>query len=94
MVKEILEDENIFTRDELDRLTNEQNKYIRKLCEKATGYSISNGLDILNLARIVENQNYAGWKSVKEDWPDRISGIRYEYEIQSRISKSFILGSD
>jgi spore germination protein KC len=94
MIKEILSDEDIFTRDELDRLTDEQNKYIRKICEKATDYSISNGLDILNLARIVEKQNYAGWKSVKEDWPDRISNIRYEYEIQSRISKSFILGSE
>lgn len=92
-VKEILADQNIFTREELARLTEEQNDYIKAVLEKAVNYSKASGLDILNLARLVENQNFSEWKNIENNWPDRISGILYEYEIKSRISKSFILGS-
>ncbi len=92
-VKEILTDQNIFTQEELTRLTSEQNNYMKDILKKAESYSKTSGLDILNLARLVENQNYSEWKNIKENWSDYISDIVYQYEIKSRISKSFILGS-
>jgi germination protein, Ger(x)C family len=92
-VKEVLADKDVFTREELDKLTKEQNDYIEDILNKAILYSKITGLDILNLARIVENQNYQEWKGIKGNWAQMISEINYEYDINSRISKSFILGS-
>ncbi len=91
-IKEILAKEDIFSQEELTKLTQEQNEYIEKVLEKAVIYSKNSGLDILNLARLVENQNYSEWKSIERDWHNKISQINYEYKIKSRISKSFILG--
>lgn len=92
-VKEILTDKDIFGQDEMKTLTKQQNAYIENIITKAVRYSVTNGLDIFNLARLVENQNYSEWKNVKADWPNRISKIQYKYQIKSKISKSFILGS-
>ncbi len=94
MIKEVASKEDIFKTDTLLKLTDEQNEYIRQIIEKAVNYSISTGLDILNLARVVENQNVKEWKTVKENWPDLISNIKYEYKLESRISKSFTLGNE
>lgn len=93
MLKEVLTQKDVFTTQELDKLTKDQNNYIKAILEKPVNYSIESGLDILNLARIVENQNYAQWKSIKDTWTKEVSGIRYQYKVQSRISKSFLLGA-
>lgn len=92
-VKEVLTDQDIFTPTELSKLTDEQNAYIKGVLEKAVNYSTTTGLDILNLARLVENQNFSQWKNIEANWSERISRIQYNYEIKSRISKSFLLGS-
>jgi spore germination protein KC len=92
MIKEILTGYDIFKQEELARLTKRQNDYIRELLEKSAAYSRSSGLDILNLARVVENQNVSEWKTIEGSWSELVSGINYEYELQSRISKSFIVG--
>ncbi len=94
MLKEVLTPDNVFTAEELTKLTQEQNNYIRSIIEKPVKYSVDNGLDILNLARLVENQNFVQWKSIKDTWADEISDIEYQYKVQSRISKSFLLGED
>ncbi|MDD3174513.1 MAG: Ger(x)C family spore germination protein [Herbinix sp.] len=91
-VKEVLTDKDIFKQVELLKLTEEQNNYIKVILEKAVNYSKSKGLDILNLARLVEYQNYSQWSTIEGDWSEMISKINYEYEIKSKISKSFILG--
>lgn len=91
MVKEIVAtSENLFSPSELERLTEEQNEYIRGILEKAVNYSATNALDILKLARLVENQNFSDWKTVENEWNQVIPEIQYEYIIESRISKSFI----
>jgi hypothetical protein len=46
------------------------------------------------LARMIENQNYSKWQNIEADWPNLISKIKFEYEIKSRISKSFILNNE
>lgn len=94
MVKEVITQQNIFALDELNRLTKAQNDYVKGIIEKPINYSINNSLDILNLARIVENQNYDEWKDIKDQWSEQITDIQYEYKLQSRISKSFILGNE
>lgn len=94
MLKEVLTQTNVFTAKEMERLTQEQNNYIRSIIEKPVKYSVENGLDILNLARQVENQNFVQWQGIKDTWADEISDIKYQYKVQSRISKSFILGED
>lgn len=94
MVKEILTDENIFTTKKLEELTHAQNKYLKKVLQKAVNYSKKNNLDILNLARMVENQNYSEWKGLKDNWTKQVSNINYEFDIHSRITKSFILGEE
>lgn len=92
-IKEVLTDKDIFTREELLNLTEKQNEYIKEVMKKAVTYSTANGLDIFNLARLVENQNYSEWKNINTNWSNMISKIKYEYDIDSKISKSFILGS-
>ncbi|HWT75789.1 MAG TPA: Ger(x)C family spore germination protein [Mobilitalea sp.] len=94
MVKEVLTKDNIFNLTEMNRLTEAQNSYIQAILEKPANYSIKNDLDILNLARLIENQNYSQWKDIRDNWTDEISKIKYEYKLQSRISKSFILGQE
>lgn len=93
-VKEILTDQDIFTENELMKLTDEQNEYIKGIMIRAQNYSLRTGLDILNLARMIENQNYSKWQNIEADWPKLISKIKFEYEIKSRISKSFILNNE
>lgn len=92
MIKEVNTKANIFDLTEINNLTEAQNEYIRGILVKPVNYSITNGLDILNLARLIENQNYSEWKDIKEAWPEQIANIKYEYKLQSRISKTFILG--
>ena len=94
MLKEVLTSKDVFTNEELDKLTLDQNNYIKSIIEKPVKYSVDNGLDILNLARLVENQNYTQWKSIENSWADEISKIKYQYKVQSRISKSFLLGAE
>lgn len=94
MIREVNTKENILNRDGLSKLTNEQNDYIKKIIMKAVNYSTTTGLDILQLARIVENQHVKEWKSMKENWRESIADIKYDYEINSKISKSFILGNE
>jgi spore germination protein KC len=94
MIKEVITKENIFTQKELLRLTKMQNDYIKAILEKPVNYSIANGIDILHLARLVENQNFANWKGIEGDWEEQIADIKYEYEIRSQITKSFILGNE
>jgi len=92
MIKEVLTDTDIFTPQELRKLTEEQNKYIKSILEKPVKYSKENGLDILNLARVVENQNVSSWKDIEDSWDELISQINYSYEIKSKITKAFMLG--
>lgn len=94
MIKEIVTKENIFTKRKLRQLTEEQNDYVKRILEKPVEYSKAMGLDILNLARIVENQNVAEWKDIEGGWKDVIADINYEYELNSKITKSFILGNE
>jgi spore germination protein KC len=91
-VKEVLMEQDIFKRKELDKLTGEQNSYIKDILEKATNYSKISGLDIFGLARLVENQNVSEWKNIKDNWNTSISTINYDYDINSKITKAFILG--
>lgn len=94
MLKEILTKEDVFSQEELLRLTDAQNKYILEILNKPVQYSQKNGRDILNLARIVENQNVKDWGNIEGSWKDKISSIEYQYEVRSQITKSFILGSE
>jgi spore germination protein KC len=94
MLKEVITKENIFTQKKLLRLTDAQNEYVLAILEKPVNYSKSKGMDILNLARIVENQNVSGWKGIEGDWDTLISNIEYKYQVRSQITKSFILGNN
>ncbi len=94
MVKEVLSKENIFELSRMERLTAKQNEYISNIIKKPVTYSLNHGLDILNLARLVENDNFNEWKDIKKNWSEEITKIDYEYELQSRISKTFILGNE
>ena len=90
MFKEITTQENLFERKQLEQLTKVQNDYIRTILEKPVNYSIATGRDILNLARLIENQNFTDWKDIKVSWPDMVRNIEYKYELKSRISKTFL----
>ncbi len=94
MIKEVRNQKEVFTRDGLERLTEEQNEYIRGIIEKAVNYSVTTGLDILQIARLVENQHVAKWKELEQGWTKNVSDIEYEYVVQSKIAKSFILGDE
>lgn len=94
MFKEVITDKDIFTQKELLRLTNAQNEYVLTILEKPVRYSKEKGMDILNLARIVENQNVSGWKGIEGSWDELITNIEYKYQIRSQITKSFILGNN
>lgn len=93
MMKEVLTKGNIFIPEVLERLTDQQNQYILSIIEKPVNYSINTGRDILGLARVIENQNFNEWESIEGDWSERIAKIEYRYQLKSKISKSFILGT-
>ena len=92
-LKEITANADVFTIEELRRLTGEQEEYVMKILQKPVDYSIKNGLDILHLARLVENQNVSEWSSIRENWTNSVSDLQYQYIIRSKITKSFILGN-
>lgn len=94
MIKEVTTTEDIFSQEALLKLTEEQNQYIKKIIEKAVNYSTSYGLDILQLARLVENQHVKEWKNIESTWSSDIYNIKYEYVFNSKIAKSFILGNE
>lgn len=94
MIKEILTNDNIFTQDQLKKLTNAQNEHITNVIQKAVDYSRNTGLDILQIARLLENQHVGRWKDLEKGWRERIAGIQYEIVTRSKISKSFLLGNE
>ena len=91
MVREIKTDEEVFSANALENLTDMQNDYITGILKKATNYSVRTGRDILQIARLVENQHIKRWNDYKEDWNDKISEIQYEFQVNSQITKSFII---
>ena len=92
-VKEIFTNKNIFTGDELERLTHMQNAYILDIIKKAVNYSAQNKQDILQISRLIKTRYAKKWRDYEENWSDILAEIQYEYEIKSKISKSFILGN-
>lgn len=94
MVKEVNTNQMIFSGKSLRELTDKQNEYIIELLKKATNYSIQHGRDILQIGRLLENQQNKRWKSLKENWNERISEVQYDFEIKSKITKSFIMGNE
>jgi spore germination protein KC len=93
MVKEINTDDYIFSAEALKSLTDKQNKYIIEIMKKATNYSIHTGRDILQIARLIQNQHTKKWSYYEEDWNSTISKIQYEFDVNSQITKSFILSN-
>jgi spore germination protein KC len=94
MIKEATARNNIFTQQGLVQLTDEQNDYIRKVIEKAINYSKATGCDIYHVARMVENQNVSDWEDIKKDWSNVIAKIDYQFDLKSKVTKSFILGNE
>mgnify|MGYP000185424896 FL=1 len=92
-VKEVNTDKNIFTREELNRLTGMQNEYIIEILKKAVNYSVKNKRDILQISRIIQNRHSKNWKEFEEKWNDTLPEIQYYYEVNSKITKSFILSN-
>lgn len=93
MVKEVNANKDIFTKEELSRLTDMQNTYIVNIMKMATNYSINTGRDILQIARLMQNQHTKKWSKFEDDWSSMVSEIQYEYDVKSQITKSFILGT-
>jgi len=93
MVKEINTETNIFTEKELNNLANKQNEYIAEIMKRAVNYSVHNKLDILQIARLIQNQHSKKWHNYEENWENALTEVQYEYEINSKITKSFILNN-
>lgn len=93
MIREVDRTDNVFTSENLEKLTEEQNEYIEKVVRKAAEYSVEKGMDILQIARLVENQHSSRWKDFEEGWEETISAIDYEIVTRSKIAKSFYLGN-
>lgn len=94
MVKEINTQKYIFSAEALNSLTDQQNEYIIEIMKKATNYSIHTGRDILQIARIMQNQHVKKWSNYEEDWDNIVSEIEYEFDVNSQITKSFILSNE
>ncbi len=92
MIKEILGRGDTFSRNSLMELTRLQNQYIMNILQKAADYSVTTGLDILQISRLIENQHVGSWKNFEKEWRDMVSDVKYEFNIHSKISKSFLLG--
>lgn len=94
MIKEVSLTGNVFTMDRLQELTDEQNQYVYDIVKRAVDYSKTTGLDIMNIARLVENQHYRQWEELEKTWKDSIATVDYDIIVNSKISKSFILGNE
>lgn len=94
MVKEINTREYIFSAEALNSLTDQQNDYIIDIMKMATNYSIHTGRDILQIARLMQNQHVKKWSDYEEDWDKTVSEIEYEFDVNSQITKSFILSNE
>ena len=94
MIKEVNTVDNIFDIEYIESFNKKQDDYVLNLIMQAVNYSKATGLDILQIARYIENQNIREWENIKETWDTAISEIQYEFEFNSRISKSYLLGSN
>lgn len=94
MIKEVNTSDNIWAIDYIEGLNRKQDDYVFDVIERAIKYTKATGLDILQLARFVENQNIKEWEDIKKTWDTAISEIQYNFEFNSRISKSFLLGAN
>lgn len=92
MVKEVNSPDYIFTMDRINDLKNKQNQYLYEVIHLAVNYSKATGLDVFQIARMIEKQNMKKWQDLQEGWSETISKIEYKYIFNSKISKSFILG--
>lgn len=93
MIKEINNRKQIFTQKALRELTERQNEYVIKVIKKSTNYSVTTGRDILHIARLIQNQHSKKWSNYEEDWDNKISEIKYEFEVNSQITKSFLVSN-
>ncbi len=93
MVKEINTKKDIFSAEELMNITDKQNDYIIEIIKKATNYSTNTGRDILQIERLMQNQHTRQWGDIEESWRSMVSEIEYEFDVNSQITKSFILST-
>jgi len=91
MINEVITEENIFSPEVLLELTERQNQFVKGIVEKAVNYATATGIDILQFARLIENQHAKDWRNLEADWSENILDIEYEYVLNSKIVKSFIL---
>lgn len=92
MVKEVNTPDYIFTSDRINDLKGKQDQYLYRIINMAVNYSKATGLDVFQIARMIEKQNMKKWQDLQENWADMISSIEYKYIFNSKITKSFILG--
>ncbi len=94
MIKEVITKDNLFTPDGLEKLRTQQSIYVKNIVRKAANYSLVSGLDILQVARLVENQHVKEWKTYEKNWVEYIPNIQYDFTIHSKVTKSFIQGNE
>lgn len=93
-IKEVTAEQDVFSYEMRNKLTEEQNQAILELISKPINYMMTTGNDIIGLARLIENDHVREWGSLKENWSELIFDIKYQYVIHSKIDKSFIMGNE
>ena len=93
-IKEVTTNNDIFTFDMRNQLTEEKNQAVLEIISKPINYMMVTGNDIIGLARLIENNHVNEWKNMKENWADLIYDIKYQYILHSKIDKSFIIGNE
>jgi spore germination protein KC len=94
MVKEVSTGKNVFRPKQISDLTHQQNQHMKRIIEKAAAYSKSTGYDILQISRMLQNQDTINKNIMDGNWKYMVSNTEYTYEFTSKITKSFILGNE
>jgi spore germination protein KC len=90
-VGEILGSVDIFTGDNINELTKQQEKVVEKEIVKAFELMKKHKSDVIGLGDKFYHKDPKKWEQIKNDWCNIFSDIPYNIEITSRINRTYVV---
>ncbi|KJS19998.1 MAG: hypothetical protein VR72_16215 [Clostridiaceae bacterium BRH_c20a] len=80
---------DIFNKDELEKLEEQQAAAVKQYMETAVKLAQINNTDILDIADRIYHKHPVKWQSLKGRWKEIFPNIRFDFEVASAVKRTY-----
>ncbi|MDD2375892.1 MAG: Ger(x)C family spore germination C-terminal domain-containing protein [Clostridia bacterium] len=88
-VAEVMSQEDIFKKDKLKKLEEQQNDTVKKEVESMLDYAKKNDIDITKISDEIYHQYPLKWDNIKDKWKEIFKTMKINVDVESNINKSY-----